>query len=53
MNRSHLWKFLIVLFVVVWSFSEIWPPKARNLDDKFDEMASPVAGLRPMRAFRF
>ena len=44
MNRSHLWKFLIVLFVVVWSFSEIWPPKARNLVDKFDEMASPVAG---------
>ena len=44
MNRSHLWKFLLVLFVVVWSFGEIWPPKARNLVDKFDELAVPVSG---------
>jgi SecD/SecF fusion protein len=39
MNRSHLWKFLFVVFVVFWSFTEIWPPKAQNLADKFDELA--------------
>jgi SecD/SecF fusion protein len=39
MNRSHLWKFVLVVFVLVWSFSEIWPPKARNLIDQFDATA--------------
>ncbi len=36
MNRSHLWKFLFVVFLIVWSISEIYPPKARNLIDQFD-----------------
>ncbi len=44
MNRSHFWKFLLVLFVVLWSFSEIWPPKARNLIDQFDSMTVNTAG---------
>ncbi len=39
MNRSHLWKFVLVVFVVVWSLSEIWPPKSRNLIDQFDTLA--------------
>ena len=39
MNRSHLWKFLFVVFVVFWSVTEIWPPKATNLVTKFDELA--------------
>lgn len=39
MNRSHLWKFLFVAFVVFWSVTEIWPPKAANLVTKFDELA--------------
>jgi len=37
MNRSHLWKFLFVVFVIVWSFTEIYPPKARNLIDQFEQ----------------
>lgn len=39
MNRSHLWKFIFVVFVVFWSVTEIWPPKATNLATKFDELA--------------
>ena len=39
MNRSHFWKFLLVVFVLVWSVSEIWPYKARNLIDQFDSLA--------------
>ncbi|MBX3734892.1 MAG: protein translocase subunit SecD [Verrucomicrobiae bacterium] len=42
MNRSHLWKALFVVFVVIWSLSEILPPGPRNLIVKFDEMASNV-----------
>jgi SecD/SecF fusion protein len=37
MNRSHLWKFIFVVFVIVWSLSEIYPPTARNLVDQFDQ----------------
>lgn len=39
MNRSHLWKFLFVLFTVVWATTEILPYKARNLIDQFDRTA--------------
>ncbi len=39
MNRSHLWKLLLVLFTVFWAASEIYPPKARNLIDQFDKTA--------------
>jgi SecD/SecF fusion protein len=42
MNRSHLWKFLFVAFVIVWSLTEIYPPTARNLVDQFDQSASNV-----------
>jgi len=37
MNRSHLWKFLIILFAVVWAVTEILPYKSRNLIDQFDK----------------
>lgn len=40
MNRSHLWKFLIVLFAVVWAVTEILPYKSRNLIDQFDKSVS-------------
>ena len=39
MNRSNLLKFAFVVFVVFWSVTEIWPPKAANLVAKFDELA--------------
>jgi len=42
MNRSHLWKALFVVFIIVWSLAEILPPKAGNLVSKFDELASNV-----------
>src|SRR5882672_2069346 len=37
MNRSHLWKFLIIVLVVAWSASEMIPPKSRPLIDAFQE----------------
>ncbi|MCW5558389.1 MAG: protein translocase subunit SecD [Verrucomicrobiae bacterium] len=42
MNRSHLWKALFVVFIIVWALTEILPPKAGNLVSKFDELASNV-----------
>ncbi len=39
MNRSHLWKFLFVLFTIVWATTEIFPYKNRNLIDQFDKSA--------------
>ena len=40
MNRSHLYKLVLILFVIVWSLGNIWPPTARNLVDEFDSRAS-------------
>ncbi len=39
MNRSHLWKALFVVFIIIWSFSEILPPRPRNLVQEFDRLA--------------
>ncbi len=39
MNRSHFWKFLFIVFVLVWSITEMLPPTARNLIDQFDRSA--------------
>ncbi len=39
MNRSHLWKFLFVLFTVFWATTEILPYKNRNLVEQFDRTA--------------
>ena len=38
MNRSHLWKFLIIILVVAWSASEMMPPKGRPLIEAFREL---------------
>lgn len=46
MNRSHLWKLLLVAFLIVWSLSEITPFKSKNLIDQFDQSA-----LTPDAAF--
>jgi SecD/SecF fusion protein len=40
MNRSHLYKLVLILFVIVWSLGNIWPPTARNLVEEFDGRAS-------------
>ena len=39
MNRNHLWKLLIIVFVVAWSAFEMYPPTARNIIEVFKEEA--------------
>src|ERR1051325_9106257 len=40
MNRNHLWKLLLIVFVVAWSAFEIYPPNGRNVIDVFAEEAA-------------
>src|SRR5438105_13980854 len=40
MNRNHLWKLLIIVFVVAWSAFEIYPPTGRNVIEVFNEEAA-------------
>jgi SecD/SecF fusion protein len=40
MNRSHLTRFLLILFILAWSVSELYPPAARNLIDTFDSQSA-------------
>src|SRR5689334_20584046 len=35
MNRNHLWKLLLILFVVGFAISEMWPPRSRPLFQVF------------------
>ncbi len=37
MNRNHLFKFLLILFLLGWSFYEIYPPTGKNLISHFEE----------------
>ncbi len=37
MNRNNLWKFILVLVVLVWSFVEMYPPVGTNLAVAFQE----------------
>ena len=39
MNRNHLWKFLLIVFVVAWSAYEVYPPSGRNIIEVFKEEA--------------
>jgi SecD/SecF fusion protein len=39
MNRNNLWRFVLVLLVVLWSFYELYPPKGRDLVQYFRERA--------------
>ena len=39
MNRNHLWKFLLIVFILVWALFEIAPPVGRNVIDVFQERA--------------
>src|SRR2546421_9785111 len=31
MNRNNVWRFVIVLLVLVWSLYELYPPKGKDL----------------------
>src|SRR5437879_5175668 len=39
MNRNNLWRFVLVVVVVVWSLIELYPPKGRDLVVYFRERA--------------
>src|SRR5438270_328000 len=39
MNQNHLWKLLLILFVVAWSAFEIYPPSGQNVIEVFKEEA--------------
>ncbi len=39
MNRNHLWKLVLILFVVLWSFYEMYPPRGRDLVQVFRDRA--------------
>ena len=39
MNRNNVWRFVLVLLVVLWSLYELNPPQARNLVTHFRERA--------------
>ncbi|HOW65815.1 MAG TPA: protein translocase subunit SecD [Verrucomicrobiota bacterium] len=40
MNPKLLWKFLLTVFIVLWSLWEMYPPTSRNLMDEFARRAS-------------
>src|SRR6266446_6388253 len=40
MNRNHLWKFLLIVFILVWALFEVSPPVGRNVIDVFQERAA-------------
>src|SRR5437868_4463662 len=39
MNRSHLWKFILIVLIVLWSVYEIYPPTGRDLTLEFKTRA--------------
>lgn len=39
MNRNNVWRFVLVVGVVAFSFLELWPPKGRDLVQYFSEKA--------------
>ncbi|HLH53985.1 MAG TPA: protein translocase subunit SecD [Verrucomicrobiae bacterium] len=39
MNRNNLWRFVLVLLVVLWSFYELYPPRGKDLVQYFRERA--------------
>src|SRR5262245_47290639 len=39
MNRNHFWKLCLILFVLVWSVYEMYPPTSRDLVEFFGNNA--------------
>src|SRR5438552_3949596 len=37
MNRNNLWRFIVVVLVVVWSLFELYPPTSKDLTLVFRE----------------
>ena len=37
MNRSHLWRFLLIVFILAWCATSMWPPTGRPLIEAFQE----------------
>ena len=35
MKRNNLWKFIFVIFIICWSFIEVYPPTSRDLLKEF------------------
>src|ERR1051325_11529421 len=42
MNRNHLWKLLLILFVVAFSLFVSYPPTGRNILEVFQEESLPT-----------
>ncbi|NBR84621.1 MAG: protein translocase subunit SecD [Verrucomicrobia bacterium] len=40
MQRNNTWRALLVLFITVWAFFEIYPPTNRNIIDVLEEQAT-------------
>ena len=40
MNRSHLWKLLLILFITSWAFWEQTPYKSKDLVREFQQRAA-------------
>ena len=40
MKQNNLWKFLFVVFIVCWSFFEMYPPTSRDLVKEFASRAA-------------
>ena len=39
MNRNNLWRFVLVILIILWSLYELYPPQGRNLVVYFREKA--------------
>jgi SecD/SecF fusion protein len=39
MSKKNLWKWLLTIFLVAWSISEIYPPTPRDLIQTFEKLA--------------
>src|SRR5262245_33993360 len=40
MTRTHLWKLLLILFIVFWSLFELYPPSGQDLLAHFNDRAT-------------
>src|SRR4029079_994183 len=44
MNRNNVWRFVLVLLVVLWSFYELYPPTSKDLVQYFRSRAVNTRG---------
>src|SRR5438128_579417 len=48
MNRNNLWRFVLVVLVLVWSLYEIYPPTARDLVQVFRKRVDRLGVAEPL-----